>query len=75
MRPDVLAAYVTEATAFNPLQTDNADDILDVGEYGIRVFQEHRMDCIGQWELTPAGSQRKGVDEEFDYRTMDFRDL
>lgn len=75
MRPDVLAAYVTEATAFNPLQTDNADDILDVGEYGIRVFQEHRMDCIGQWELTSAGSQRKGVDEEFDYRTMDFRDL
>ena len=72
-RPAALAAYNFEAQAFNPLATDNSDGILDVGEYAVRVFQEHAAEVISNNSHLLAGYGAGKPAEEFDCRTYDFR--
>lgn len=73
-RPSALAAYNYEAEAFNPLATDNSDGILDVGEYAVRVFQEHGGSVIAANRiLTPSGGRTYEA-TEYDYRSHDFHE-
>jgi hypothetical protein len=72
MVPQVFAAYQTEAIAFNPLEDDNVDDILDVGEYAIRIFHTMRdLTIVKQVYRETYGTYKPGRD--FDARTYDFR--
>lgn len=73
MHPNVLAAYSTEATNFNPMKEDNTDDILDVGEYGLRIWLNHLDSTIVKREAR-AGSYNHKPDTDFDVRTYDFRE-
>lgn len=72
MVPKVFAAYTTEALAFNPLQTDNVDDILDNGEYAIRIFHEKRDLVIVNNVLRETFGNYE-PHKEFDHRTYDYR--
>lgn len=74
MRPEVFAAYLGEAVVFNPLLTTNSDGILDVGEYGVRIFHEHKDQTYGNFYLAESyGGYSSGEHTEFDVRTYDFR--
>jgi hypothetical protein len=73
MHPNVLAAYSTEASAFNPMKEDNTDDILDVGEYGLRIWLNHLDSTIIKREGR-AGAYTHRPEQAFDVRTYDFRE-
>lgn len=73
-RPPVLAAYNYEAGAFNPLATDNSDGILDVGEYAVRVFQEHGTAVIANNRVLTQNFGTTYEAAEYDCRLHDFRD-
>lgn len=45
LHPDVRSAVVYQITQFNPLKTNNKDDILDVGAYMSKILTEHGAMC------------------------------
>lgn len=63
---NVLPAYSTEARFFNPVKTDNVDDLLDTVAYGLNIYRDYPSEYLIIHDVT--GNDRAS----HDYKQIDF---